>query len=1079
MSRLRNFNPYIYFKQKNSKNGVWLVFVILSVGMSVFRGLFSLKGWIQTPQFTDNKITTSWFLDAVQNAPEQLAYFWSFFIIDYFWSFLCLFLLSSYIYSKATLHHKKARWFYWVFLIIACITYILDCTENTLYLSTKRYPETIAKWKVACYSLAFLYTIIVAMYFSLKPRLAIIRDFILSSWISLLFLVIIGFTLPKAPQMNSIIVDLYYHPWMFVILLLGIYTSLYSVMLSHYPTYFLHSRFNKRMGKKKWRITSALGFFGIIWHSSDSKKEKITKTDNFKHESALGFLRKTLGVFFYMALFYMIAYTTDTNFKNDFSISSFSIFILLFFLWWLYRLNEKKNEWYTYWKGTIKPINYDDPKDKNAPSLHVEIITYLVSLVITILLHVVLLIILISFPKVYSYEAVVLSLVCIGFKTFTYMYYRTFRSVFKYAFFNEKIDAIICSFIITRDTSDSRTKAEKESDIKATFKANEDAGKSPIFRFIAKRFFVGILSNNVFFLKIKAYLGFANILFLIVINIWSSWALKINTILILLSYFYFFYGAIVIMLKHFIFYKFEADTAVEKEKKLLKEEKTTDDFQRKAALKKEIPEASKNVKKKERKHRQFLFAIHIAVLFLIVFHYLARFNEDSRSKLFELAELETTQSDSVVNFKSYISNLPEKRYYIGCYGGGMKANAWTMTVLSELDKNDSLYDKTVCISGASGGAIGLINYSVIKHEIEDRTIQHKAIRNIGTENILSMDITHLFGRDLINHAFVPKLDTRGKDRSSKAMRIYAEYSMPKYYTDPANFEFDEQRFKSLSFRKYWYEMYTKRKQGFPILISNTTDIKGRQGMAVSVKIDNPIIRDIVYTGASDILDINGKTLSFYNAASTTNRFPLISPAATIKGKGQYNDGGIYENSGLLSAFKLYEAIDEVDKTAKTKKSVFINIVNDKTAYIKSQLDSIMMYCKGKKLNTSNEISAIFNSVAATEMFPGYIKDKLKLLDTLQKDKLTFESIYLPHRFDFDDVRAIYTQDLKELKCVDDIYKIIENNNEEIEYILSKCEDDTDAIIEPEMSRVMAIPAFKFMQLMLKHSSIKQKIEKLQ
>ena len=41
-----------------------------------------------------------------------------------------------------------------------------------------------------------------------------------------------------------------------------------------------------------------------------------------------------------------------------------------------------------------------------------------------------------------------------------------------------------------------------------------------------------------------------------------------------------------------------------------------------------------------------------------------------------------------------------------------------------------------------------------------------------------------------------------------------------------------------------------------------------------------------------------------------------------------------------------------------------------------------------------------------------------------------------------------------------------------------CSAETNTIIEPEMSRVMAVPAFDFMQYMLKHDSVKSVLERL-
>lgn len=1110
MSRLRNFNPYEYLKKKNISNGIWIVFVLLSVLMRFFAGKFSLKGWIQSPQFTDENVTTTWFETTVENT-NQLTYFITFFILDFLWAFLLLLLLSHYVYKKATLHTQKPRWFYWSFLIICVITYILDCIENISYLNTYEYPE-IATYKVIAYGITFVYFIVVVMYYSLKDRLSLIRDFVSSAWISLVFLVLIGLTLPKAPQLNSIIVDLYYHPFWFVIILLGLFAPFYCIALSHYPTYFLLSKNSKRIGKKKWRIENPVGLFGIIWHSSDSKREKIERGENFIYESDLGFLRRTIGIFFYMALFYMIAYTTDTNF--DTNLSGATVFFLVISLWWLYKINKKKNAWYIHCKSNITPINYDYLNDDEKKyGLHVEIWTFIIAFSVMVAAHFALFILLIMFDSgdqsPYTMITVLLSLACILLQTLTYMYYRTFRSVLKYAFFKDT-DIILESFIITRDKNTKDPEVKKD-EIRAKFKDNEEIAenkkRSPIFQIVAKTH-IASFSNNVIFLKVTAYLGMINAAFLVWINIFPTDALAVNSIIIILSYFFLFYGMIVIILKHFLYYKSEAEEIIQKEQRLTRKidkaeaaladevaeitddsEKTirtkiiTDHLEKLKAELKGVIQTKKEEKPIKKQHH-FTFTIYVSVLVLAIFNYLARFNESTSNNLYELAQIpETVTDDTAVHLDAFVKKLPNTRYYIGCYGGGMKANAWTMTVLNALDKNNTLYDKTACLSGASGGTIGLINYSVIKHNIENPDLKKEAIRNIGTENILSMDLTHVFGRDLLNHVLVPITDLKGKDRSTGAMKRYAMYADADYYyyadtilkEDRTGYEFDIHKFNNTSYRQYWQNMYSKRPKGFPILISNTTDIKGKQGMAVSIKTKNKTAQDILYAGACDILDLGKNTLSFYNAASTTNRFPLISPAATIEGKGQFNDGGIFENSGLLSALKLYEAIHEVDSTAKEKTSVFINIINDKAAYVKWRIASVMNYCKGDKMNASNEISAILNSVAATEMFPTYVKDKLKLLDRLNGN-ICFKNIYLPHRFYFEDVKAIYGEDIKDLVCVDVIHDIITQNNTEISELVKKYQPSkTSAIIEPEMSRVMAIPAFEFMEQMLEHSSIRQTI----
>jgi len=1028
LTNKNQFNSFRHFERHNAPKLHVIVFVILSILMIVCGKMFHIYDWVTHPQFTQEEVTKTWFMD--HTSIFQQSVFILFFIFDFIWAFLLFYIVGKYVHSKATKHNIKIA--FKLFLILASLAYTFDCIENFYYLWNKEYPKTIVTIKIAFYAATFLMVLLIWMHFSLKNRLVLLKEFVYSSWISLLFLFIIGLSLPKAPQMNSIIVDLYYHPYWFVLVLLLAFAPIYCIVLSHYPNYFLLSKSNRKFQDKDWRIAKIFSIFGIIWY-----KNKDTKSDpkSIAYESNLSFLRRIIGVFFYAALFYMVAYTADTNFDFGVQLSGFVRLLIVGLIVWLYILKNQKDQWRLHYKHGLheaKDSGYDlymqgNKKQKINNPIH----TYVIVLIITLLAHFALLFLLIWSEHPYNYTTVILSLVCITLQAITYTYYRTFRTMFKYSFFNKDNDAVINSFPLMYDEKDPRSLEEKKEAIIQMFEKNNYFGQSKFFKKLSKlsigNLSLGAASNNIIFLKVISYFGFANLLFFIALNIWPTYAMNVNAIIIILSAFFLLYGIVVVILKHFMYYNLSDEYFAKKHKS------------------------------------NFRFVVYVAVLGLVVLNFLSKNNN-----LFELKQIEETVTTDKINLKKYIQNLPDTRYYIGCYGGGMKANAWTMTVLNALDKDGTLYDKTVCLSGASGGTIGLINYSAIKHKNDDLQFRDSIIRKIGTENILSMDLAHLLGRDWLLHVLAPA-NLIGMDRSTAAMWTYAQY---------ANDDISQSEFNTTSYRQLWYTMYQKRNQRFPILISNTTNIRGRQGMAVSIPMEKSHAKSVLYLGANDILELgNNKTLSFYNAASTTNRFPLISPAATIEGKGQYNDGGIYENSGLLSAYKLYEAINEIDATAKDKKTVFINIINDKSAYIKFVMDAVMAECNGGIINKSSEISAILNSVAATEMFPGYVKDKLKLLDD-KYDHFTYESIYLPHKFDLGDVRAMYGQKVKDTLCVERIASIIQKNNSYIKSLMEGCSAETNTIIEPEMSRVMAVPAFDFMQYMLKHDSVKSVLERL-
>ena len=837
--------------------------------------------------------------------------------------------------------------------------------------------------------------------------------FIKSSFISLIILILIGVILPIAPQVNSIVVNLYYSPINFLVLLL--FASIYAVVLSHYPNYFFLG--NDKNGRE-WKMAKFKIFlFGIIWY----RKASNINHENKKIENYINFLRRTLGVFFYSSLFYLIAYTSQVNF--DWSIKAWilSIIFIVIMLVWLYYLNKSKNSWKNNNRKYLSDQVDDDLEEdhyfkvtntKYPPTLlniKKPIKFYLWSLFISLILHLVFIIYLIKLKDSFPYKkiTVFLSLACIVTQGITYLYYRTYRSVLKYVFFNKKYKAILLAF--------DKSKFDK---VKLFFKNFDDIEKNIRFPILSYLGF-GVFSNNVTFLQIISAVGVLNAAFLIYINIYPLQAIHVNAIIIILSYFFFFYGIIVIIIKHGIYFRY-----------------------------------SKEDYAKKYKNNYAVFICLASVIVAIL--YFRSIDND----LYTLKEL-ARKPKKELTLKNYIDSLPKKddtQYYIGCYGGGMKSNAWTMIVLNQLyDRDSTFFQKTIGISGASGGTMGLINMSTLIKNKND-SIKHK-IEDISTTKMLSIDFTHALGRDLFIGLFFPgKISIN--DRSKNAMRKYTELT-----------GFPTENFYKTPYRDYWRSIYKQEKQ-FPVLIANTTNISGKHGIAVSVNIENTTVYNTFYNGADNILEIpENKTLDYYAATSTSNRFPLLSPSAKIEKLGHYNDGGIFENSGMLSAYSLYNAVNYIKKlksdTIKNK-TMFINIVNDKNLYIKHILN-LKEHSNIIKINGTSELSAILQSIVATEMMPNYIKSKIQTLAETN-DGIEFESIYLPHMFNEKDVKSIYG----EIDCKGYIKQKIDSNNLKIKKILNQNSQfyrNTKAVVEPPMSRVMANPAYEFMEVMLKHSVV--------
>lgn len=1075
--------------------GPFMAFFVVTIAILLASSIFHIPGIVDHPQF--DEYTDASFLKELIGSGDlawMKSWFYMYFIIDLIWPALLLFV----VYRILKFRNKKypeqfnALWLK-IAMVLIFLAYGFDYAENINYWMCFSYNNYLAYAKIGCYAAVALVLLYSCLNSVVNDFLPTILAFIKSAFFSLLILVVIGVLLPTASQVNSIVVNLYLKPLNFVILL--VFLPFFAIVVAHYPSYF-----NFKRGRRKWYM-SKINFFDLVGIISyrNKKEDNNKECDDDKgkvNKKTLNFLYRILGICFYTALFYMISYTSEVNFdwKLQMGKLTFALFLIGVFL--LYFLMNIKSVWYQHhydyfsrWMTQFYDGDYDPvssaaneekilfplpnwlerrllPKAKGQKDkindfkvINGPVIAYLILLSLTILFHIVFCVRLFVMEYQYTETMVKLSLVAIVLQMFTFIFYRAFRSVLRFVLFNPNSRTIINAFLEnpTSQEYDPQKKDAKnfvrEIDGVVRFFSSFDFSKDSRFLRFFKALRWGAFSNNVLFLQVNAIFGVANLVFLIIINGQSWLATHFSTIVIILSVLFLVYGAFVVPVKNWIYH----------------------------TSKQQQPPKSTTV------FENLVYAVFVVLLVLGVI------TKNVGNDLFTLKPV-PRNAEEEISLAQYERNLDESapRYYIGCYGGGMKSNAWTMTVLNELyGSNPDMVKNTVGVSGVSGGTMGLVNFLAIlnRYDKNDEVAKKERaslVKSVSTQNILSMDITHATGRDLLNYLFRP-CDASGLDRSSKAMQRYAKVTGD-------NLDGDEAR---STFRKYWKHLYQKFDRSFPIFIANTTNVQGNQGMAVSVKTERADLDSILYRGADDILQIEttdptsgikNHTLGFYEAASTSNRFPALSPAAKIETKGHYNDGGIFENSGLYSAYKLFQAINKAkeikDLDRLKQKNTFVAVINDKNLYVKYYLEKELKSMKKSmfvdEVNHSSELGAILNSVASTEMTPRAIKSQLKRLAN-DYGCIEYEPIYLPHLFTVGDIKSLFGKKLllKNSKMADRIlHQIAVKNNRYIDSIYD-AKKARRPIIEPSVSRVMAEPAYDFMKLMLLHHEVPQEVfEKL-
>jgi hypothetical protein len=292
----------------------------------------------------------------------------------------------------------------------------------------------------------------------------------------------------------------------------------------------------------------------------------------------------------------------------------------------------------------------------------------------------------------------------------------------------------------------------------------------------------------------------------------------------------------------------------------------------------------------------------------------------------------------------------KERYYIATYGGGLKATYYNMCLNEKYLRK--VFPKTVAISGVSGGMMGQgYYYAVCKENEENRA---EIIQKIGMGNFLTTDISYLIIGD-----HIPFLHS---DRSKISLDLYW-----KLITG------NKKNISTTAFRNYWELEDRKNPTSMdlnPALLVNCAQTKGPYGIASSIHFSNNEFRK-TFPGAIDILNLPGKTtLDYFQALSTTERFPFFSSTASIEGVGHFLDGGYFENSGVLTLMNFRNMMNRRDTVSKSKDTLLI-IGNGKSMFLsellKSHWDSI-----SKTIHLVNTTSAVLQGAFSQDKLPEYL-----------------------------------------------------------------------------------------------------------
>ncbi|WP_047546766.1 hypothetical protein [Psychroserpens sp. Hel_I_66] len=507
-------------------------------------------------------------------------------------------------------------------------------------------------------------------------------------------------------------------------------------------------------------------------------------------------------------------------------------------------------------------------------------------------------------------------------------------------------------------------------------------------------FFFNDISSSVGYLRYYFVFAIVVILFLIYSNfaVYFNWKLT-NAMLILLCYLFIAYYTLACLVKYFFMLT------------IFKTQK--EDLDKNAYVTNKSYLYTSGVMSKNRhrllplteQHQFYLrrrLISSIATLAIIV---LIIVSVSSESLIHELQVYKTVENEDVLQLDEFKDKLRERTdqplFFVAAHGGGLKANIWTMKVLNEIQMNTDgeFLNQTVSFSGASGGMMGVSLYSVLGGEYESdyKAIEQK-INEVASENFASKDLALAFGYDFFRKFYPFNKIGAYRDRSY--------YSMVTYRNILENRT--EMVLDSTSFNSYWKTNIFNNKKGyFPSLIINTAKTNGQRGVFYSVKYPRD---STLFYNSDNLSQLHNGSIAYYEAVSSTNRFPALSPAAKIKNYGHYIDAGAIDNSGLLSSIDLHNYLLKDSTLNKTKK-VFVEIINGRNNYIwhliqKFKEEKNIAHFKINEKEQDNIIADLKTGLNLDKI-PNYLND---FLEDWSKDPLvTYVPIYLPFQIELSEV----------------------------------------------------------------------------
>jgi hypothetical protein len=995
---------------------------------------------------------------------------------------LTLFWLSGIVYRKLKESREKRYINYgifkWIFIIVAVLAIVFDAYENALYYFGLEIVKFYLPWVITLKStfnsiLLAIAGLFILLHFpesgtkenlekpknkSLSWNSSKVILFFKGATISILLLMSIGFGLTLLDQGATLVIHLINNATSLVGLIQVIMTVLLinflATIISHYPEYIQNAfEPSKRI---RWHINWWWKIPGIITFTNTHHNDNYYLTEEelrikqgsgrkvMKYGNYVTLFRYYLGVMTYVAWFYVVYVAFDifelTDYNAQASVFLWSVLTCVV-VYYLFRIHSRDSHDLL---SEISKMKELDPSCEATAIISKASIDKVRSWLNAYVFF--------AFITVLIGSCALLSFFLLGWdldsfhwiigfllsNAFLFVFFRFTRSYAKYVWFNsEKVKEMLRKDAELVFSKDSKVDLILENKVKSS---------SKWYYWI-----LGTVSSNYSFLSFMRFIAVLSAIYIVSSYFFmGSYIYEYNAIPLTLSALYLFYYLLIFPLKFYFAYgKRQYDEYLEENEGLYYKRKGT-----------------------------FLWALIIigGVLFAAKSH-------GGLFNLHKMYYVESNENISIDQFtycldeyivdSLYRENSVTPMIQVTSFGGGLKSNLWTLLTMDALDdrisevmqtdnKPSRILDFALSLSGVSGGAVGLGNYLVLDYM--NRNLYNynkdKIIQKIGEENILAIDAAGVFGHDLIKQTF--SREGSGEDpyydRSYYAMQRYM-----KVLSKTSDCDIIDSLLR-ISLSELWYKMSIDVPHN-PALIINTASTNHQPGVSFSLRSETEVFPGYIYL-ADTTMDgsvVTHKDLSYYNAISTSNRFPIMSPTGQIEDDGFFLDGGYFENSGLMTSNQFLDDLKAKSPIVDKFPIGTVVIINSKSDYIRKFIEEndIIQTTINNSTNTASIIAGITN----IDKLPNVL---LKTKETYSTTGDALFTIYLPHPISIND---IYNVIGGEFPISSDIFEAIKDNNKLINTALSK---DTSFIVEkkglvvPPLARTLSKPAVTYEQAMINY-----------